>query len=634
MRRLPGWLRYAGLFMLVALLVPMLAACGGDDDDDATVAPTTAATSPSGGATAEATAAAEETEAPAEATATEAEADATATTGEAAASPTTGSTTASPTAATGSTGGTMFEGGDLSMGKTLEEGTEGGVLIEGTFSDISTTNPVMIADTPSSDFLAGVFENLFTVNPDTLEPVGLLAESWEVNDDATVWTVYLREGVMWHDGEPFTAADVEFTYNLHMDELTGSSYTADISSKIESMEVVDDLTIVFNLTDTLVDFPLDLGVYGIVPMHVWQDIDPAAVAADPGSTGQDASRVVGTGPFKFVEWMIEDHATLERAEGYWGSHDAYLDEYIYKVVPDQAAGVAQLQTGEIDFMEGIPESAITEFDGNPDVTITDVPTLNFTFYGLQLNPEKSTLFQDVEVRQALLYALDREAMIESIRFGYGEVAVGTMPTLSWAYNPDGIEMKYPYDPEMAVSLLEEAGWTDTNGDGTVDKDGEELAFTMYTNAGNQVREAYLTALQEFWAQIGVAMTPQLEPFPALVERITDTFEFDAVLIGFSWSVPPDQTTMFGCDGRDGAGFNFSYYCNEDVDALLKEALTQTDQATRAELYTEFQNIIAEEQPMTILDFPVSIVGVNNRVHNLFPSSVNARFNMQDWWVEE
>lgn len=623
------------MFMLIALLVPILAACGGDDDDDdSTPAPTTAATSPAAGGDATATTAEpEETEAETEATATEAEAEASPTEEEADATATEDEAAASPTG--GSTGeGTVVEGGDLTMGMTMEEGTEGGVLIEGSFSDISTTNPVMIADTPSSDFLAGVFETLMTADPNTLEPVGLLAESWEINEDATVWTIHLREGVMWQDGEPFTAADVEFTYNLHMNEAVGSSYTADISSKIESMEVVDDLTIVFNLTQTLVDFPLDLGVYGIVPMHIWEDVDPAAVAADPGSTGQDPARVVGTGPFKFVEWVIEDHATLERAEGYWGTHDAYLDQFIYKVVPDQAAGVAQLQTGEIDYMEGVPESAITEFEGNPDVTISDVPTLNFTFYGLQLDPEKSPLFQDVEVRQALLYALDREAMIESIRFGYGEVAVGTMPTLTWAYNPDGIEMKYPYDPEMAVSLLEQAGWTDTNGDGTVDKDGNELAFTMITNAGNQVREAYLTALQEFWAQIGVAMTPQLEPFPALVERITDTFDFEAVLIGFSWSVPPDQTTMFGCDGRDGAGFNFSDYCNEEVDALLNEALTETDQATRAEIYTEYQNIVAEELPMTILDFPVSIIGVNNRVHNLFPSSVNARFNMHEWWVEE
>jgi peptide/nickel transport system substrate-binding protein len=248
-----------------------------------------------------------------------------------------------------------------------------------------------------------------------------------------------------------------------------------------------------------------------------------------------------------------------------------------------------------------------------------------------MDPEKTTLFQDANVRKALLYALDREAMIETIRFGYGEVAVGTMPVLSWAYNPEGIEETYPYDPELAMQLLDEAGWV-VGGDGVRELDGQRLAFGMYTNAGNVVREAYLTAIQEFWAQIGVEMTPQLEPFPALVDRITTTFDFEAVLIGFSWSATPDQSAMWGCDSY-GAGFNFVRYCNEEVDEIAAAALSEPDQATRVELYTEMQNLILADLPMAVLDFPTAITGLNNRVHNLFPSDVNQRFNPETWWIE-
>jgi peptide/nickel transport system substrate-binding protein len=608
--------------MLVALILPLAAACGSDDDDDAEPTNTTAA--------AEATNTTSSGAGEATATEGEDEAEASPTDEGAAASPTESEAAASPTGEMQTFG--PFSAEDTQFGKEQEEGKQGGTVIEGSFSDISTLNPILSSDTASSDFQSAIFESLVTVNPDTLEPVGLLAESWDVNGDASVYTVHLRDGVTWSDGEPFTADDVRFTYEMYMNEASGSPRVSDFTAKIDSMEVVDDQTITFNLTGTYVDFPIDTLIYGIVAEHVWADVDPAAMAQDPGSAGTDPARVIGTGPFLFKEWIIEDHATAVRNDNYWNGAP-YLDEYIFKVVPDQASGVAQLQTGELDYFEGVPESSLADFEGNSDVTIVDYPTTNFTFYGLNLDQTKTTLFQDKEVRQALLFALDREAMIESIRFGYGEVAVGTMPTLSWAYNPDGIDEKYPYDPDKAMQLLDDAGWT-VGSDGIREKDGQRLAFTMYTNAGNQVRESYLTVLQEYWSEIGVEMTPQLEPFPALVERITQTFDFEAFLIGFQWDVSPDQSTMFSCDAAGGNGFNATNYCNEEVDALLEEANSETDREKRIELYTEFQNIVIDEQPETILDFPQGFTGVSNRMHNVYPSGVNARFNMQYWWVEQ
>jgi peptide/nickel transport system substrate-binding protein len=623
---IPKWLKYATLLMLIALVMPIVAACGDDDDDDdggeATAPPAAATTAPGGQAATPTTAA------PAAATPTTGEAAATPTTGEAAATPTTG---AAETPATG-TGTGRVEGGDLTFGQTMEEiGNEGGTLIEGSISDISTVMPVVTDDDASDDFQSTMFEELISTNPFTLEPVGLLAEAWESNEDASVWTIYLRDGVTWHDGEAFTADDVVFTYELHMNEGTGSSYTADLTSKIASVEAVDDLTVQFNLTGTLVDFLVDIGGYKIVAEHVWADVDPASVKTDGGATGQDPARVVGTGPFIFEEWVTGDHATSVRYDDYWNGAPA-LDEYIYKVVTDQAAGTAQLKTGEIDFFQGVSEAEVAGFEGT-DVTVIPADRLSFTYYGTNLDPSKTTVFQDKEVRQALLYALDREALVEEIRFGFGITAVGTMPPLSWAYNPEGIELTYEYDPDKAMELLDSAGWTDTNGDGTRDKDGQELAFTMYTNAGNNVRESYLVAFQEYWAEIGVNMTPEFIPFPDLVDRITETFDFEAFLLGFGWDASPDQWAMWGCEAY-GGGFNSVMYCNDEVDALLEEARVETDQARRIELYTEMQNILMDELPAAMLDFPQLPTGVNNRVHNVFPSDINTYWNLNMWWVEE
>jgi peptide/nickel transport system substrate-binding protein len=518
--------------------------------------------------------------------------------------------------------------GTPSFSNPEEARNKGGSLIEGSFADAKTLNPILVSDTASGAIADLLFNPVITVDPETTSPIGELADKWEISDDGLIYTFTLRDGVTFHDGEPLTADDVKFTYDLFMNEATGSPRTAEMTERIKTVEVVDERTVRFTLNFPVAPFLVDQMTFGIVPQHILQDVDPAQLAQDPFSTGQKG-RTIGTGPFMFEEWVKDDHITLVKNPNYWEG-EPNLDQYIWKVVPDATVVAQQLKTGEIDYGD-IEPSQLEDMRLQPNVNIYKYDTFDFTFYAYQLDPEKTTLFQEKEVRQPLLYALDRQAMIDAIRFGVGQVAIGTMPVLSWAYAPDQIKLKYEHDPEKAKQLLDQAGWV-PGPDGIRQKNGQRLAFTVYTNAGNKIREQYVAVFQEQWRQIGVECTPQTEEWNAFLDRITGTKDFEMFLVGFVWGVDPDQSTMWKCSAYEG-GFNMNKYCNPEVDRLLDQALKITDQERRKELYIEMQNLLMEDLPSAILDFPQAIAVVNKRVHNLFPNDVDDRYNAHQWWVE-
>ncbi len=577
----------------------LLAACGSSSNTPAattaaTTASTTQATTAAGGASPAATTAATTASA------------ATATT--ASASPTTAST------------GSQF---------AIEPAKhKGGQVVEGTFADAKTVCSILSTDTSSNECINMMFNAVMRVDPSNASPIGDLATKFDISSDGITYTFNLRDGVNWQDGQAFSAQDVKFTYDLAMNPKTNSPRTSELTDRVDTIEATDDKTVTVKLKKPNAAFLVSNMVYAIIPQHVLKDVAPDALAQDPFSTGKKG-RTIGTGPFQFEEWVKNDHMTMVKFDGYWNGAPN-LDKYIYKIVPDQNALVQQLKTGEVDYGT-IPESSVQEMSSRNDVKVVQYDTFSFTFFSYQLDPAKTTLFQDKEVRQALMYALDREAMIKAIRFGIGKVAVGTMPVPSWAYNPDGITNKYPYDVNKANSLLDSAGWT-KGSDGIRAKGGKKLQFDMYTNSGNNVREQYLTVMQQQWKKVGVDMTPKTEEWNAFLNRITGTKDFEVFLVGFSWGVDPDQTTMWATDSYTG-GFNMNKYSNPKVDDLLQQGLATTDHTKRKDIYTQMQNIIMDDIPSPITDFPKGIYSVNNRVHNVFPNAVDLPFNPEQWWVD-
>ena len=521
---------------------------------------------------------------------------------------------------------------DLNLGYDIEPAeNEGGTLI-------SASGSILRNWSLATGGFQGMSETLTQINPHTFEPEPLLATSWEQSDDSMVWTFHLREGVTWHDGEPFTAEDVKFSIELHAHPDNIAATIVDTYSWaiwVDTIETPDPHTVVMTLKSPVVDFALYTYVFTILAKHVVGDIPPADLVNSAASTGSDPSAVVFTGPFKFKEYIPNEQMVLERNDDYWGGAP-HLDQWIIKEIPDSSAQVVQLQSGDLDFSLGIPPATADRFD-NESFNLYRVPTTSYSIYYYQMDPDRSPYFQDVRVRRALLHAIDRDAMLEAVYFGFGRVPIGLFPENSWASNPDGIEHVYPYDPDKARSLLDEAGWV-VGDDGIREKDGVKLQPNMVANSSNIWQKDTPAAIQAYWREVGVDLVPEVLAPDLYEARVTVDFDFDTALRSQGSGVTVDRTFAFRCENPHGGG-NRGFYCNERVDEIIDLVAETSDQEQRAELLLELQNIVLEELPVGPLVWKLSPAPVSTRVHNLFPNSVDVGgggygFNAKDWWIEE
>ena len=500
-----------------------------------------------------------------------------------------------------------------------EPEAEGGQILWGEISDISTVNVMLGADQPTNPFNSLIFEALTSTSPVDGQPVPGLADSWDRAADGVTYTFYLNEDAAWHDGTDFTADDVIFSLEAQLNPETGSQYTSTVDAAVASYRKVDDNTVEIVSDGPRAAFLFDL-ILPVVAKHIWEDVPASEWATDPGSTGQDPSRVVGTGPFKFVEWVQGDHATIERNPDYWDTvsgREPVVDRVTLQVFPDDTTLIQAVRTGQVDFYADVPPAEVAGLQSDPALNVQTFPTFDFGFYYMNLDPEKTELFQDKRVREALFRSLDRDAIIGSIFQGLGEVAVGTQSLLSTAYAPDRIENAYEYDLEAARALLDEAGWVDGDGDGIREMDGQPFSFGMTYTEGVGTYEQLVPYMQQQFREIGVDMQPNPVPFPTLLDAINETHDFDMALLGFSWVADPDQKAMFACDQYEG-GFNAGRYCNPAYDELAYGADRELDPERRLEMLIEASQIVWDDLPIGIYRFGEDTAASTTRLANFYP----------------
>jgi len=500
-----------------------------------------------------------------------------------------------------------------------EDPTKGGTFIMGDSTDLSTVNVMLSGDSPTNQVLALVFEALVGSNVVDGSYVPGLADSWEISADGKTYTYFLNQTAKWHDGTPFTAADVILSFDAQSSPDTGSSYTTSFTDIVESYTAPDDFTVEVVMKDVFAPVVVFGNTYcPIVAKHIWENVPFADWAADPGSTGAEPARVIGTGPFKFQEWIQGERASFVRNDNYWDDV-ANIDEFVFQVWPDDATAIEALRAGDIDLVNNPPAADVESLVAEESLDVVIYDTFSFGFFGYNLDPEKTTVFQDVEVRQALIYAIDRQSIVDNIQLGLAEVAQGSQAKLSLAYAPDEIRTKYTFDVEKAQQLLDDAGWI-PGSDGIREKAGQRLAFEAMHPTGNAATDQQVAYMQEAWATIGVEMTPNPVDFNSvLVPAITESFDYEMVLLGFSWDASADQSAMFSSSSY-GGGFNFMKYSNPEVDRLNEEARRELDPEARRQLLIESANLVNDDAPVGIISFRQDRMAYNVRAVRYTPNA--------------
>jgi peptide/nickel transport system substrate-binding protein len=522
--------------------------------------------------------------------------------------------------------------------KDIGAQSTGGTVIYGDLasSDMNTFNGILADSAPTIEFTGLIFETLVGSSPIDGQYVPGLADYWEIAEDGKTYTFHLHDEVKWHDGQPFTADDVIFSMSAQANPDTGSSYTSTFNATVASFEKVDDLTVKVVATDVFAQVVFLGNSYcPIMPKHIWENVAFKDWQSDAGSTGQDPSRVVGTGFIKFKERNEgEATTTFDINKDYWDGPAVY-DQLIFQTRPDDTAAVEALRAGEIDIFDDVPQPDVAPLDAEPDIKVALYDTFSFGWYGYNLDPTKTPLFQDKEVRQALLYAIDRQSIVHNILLDLAEVANGTQPVLSIAYAPDQITTKYDYSPDKANELLDGAGWT-KGSDGIREKDGNKLKFEVMYGSGSATSDQIIAKIQEDWKNIGVDMTPNAVDFSqVLVPAITDTHDYQICFLGFQWDATGDQSAMFNTDSYTG-GFNVMKYSNPQVDELNNQANRELDVEKRKQLLIESANLVNEDLPVAVLWFRKGRTGYNEkRLHNYVPNALAGWYwSLPYVWVSE
>jgi peptide/nickel transport system substrate-binding protein len=358
----------------------------------------------------------------------------------------------------------------------------------------------------------------------------------------------------------------------------------------------------------------------ILPRQVLESKSPQEIR------NMKAEQYPTNGPFRIGEWIRGQSLTLVPYDAYYEKGKPYLDRVVFKIVPDQVNLITQLKSGEVDCMESLPPMEVDKLrKGDYGLRIFNFPARAYIYIGWNA---ADPLFRSAKVRRAMTMAIDRQQIIDNLYYGFAEVCTSPFIPQLWAYN-DKIK-PLPFDPERAKLLLEEEGWTDSDGDGWLDREGKRFEFELMTNQGNQIRNDIQVMVQEQLGRIGVKVEPVILEWTVMLERHKAS-DFEAIISAWRVGTKVDLSPIWGCDARK-SGYNRVDFCNAEVDRLNSTACGILDFEEAKPLFFRAQEIIYEEQPYTFLYNPHALLALSERFTGAKPDAISMYHNLHEWRV--
>jgi peptide/nickel transport system substrate-binding protein len=491
----------------------------------------------------------------------------------------------------------------------------GGTYIEASIGDASFLNPILASDSASNDINALVYNGLIKYDKN-LKLTGDLAERWDISDGGRRITFHLRRGVKWHDGQPFTSADALFTYETLVASTTRTPFASDYQQVVKA-EAPDPYTFRVTYKEPFAPAMESWGM-GMIPRHVFVGTD---VNSNPANRSP-----IGTGPYRFSSWVPDEKIILKANPDYYLGRP-YIDRYVYRIIPDLSVQFLELRQGSLSMMHPTPD----QYNGYKEFFLSynkfHYPAPRYDYLAFNLN---RPLFQDKRVRQAMAYAIDKQEIIDGVYQGLAVPSTGPFPPSSWACDPS--IKPYPFDLARAKALLAQAGWSDSDHDGVLDRNGKKFEFTIVTNQGNKVRETMALILQNGLARVGIKVDVRIVEWSVFVEKIIKDKQFDSVLLGWNLTPDPDCYLIWNSSQNGPGQYNFVSYKNAEVDRLIDEARHTFDMPTRTRDYHRIHAIIADEQPYLFLSVPEALPVVHKKILGVELAPAGLGWNFEKWFI--
>jgi peptide/nickel transport system substrate-binding protein len=500
----------------------------------------------------------------------------------------------------------------------------GDTFIEASIGDIGGLIPSLTSDQSSAEVGGLIYDGLVKDDKD-LNLAPAMAQSWSYSRDCLDLTFKLRRDVKWHDGHPFTADDVVFTYQTMINPKTPAPFKEGFLL-VKDVQAVDPYTVRVTYAKPYARAVETWGTY-MLPKHL---LEPFAEAGTLRESPQNRLPI-GTGPYRFREWKPGEKVVLVANPDYYEGRP-YLSRVVYRVIPSQATIFLELKARGVDYVStltAIQYARQTEYPAfRKAYHKYRYPASDYTFLGFNL---KDSRFADRRVREAFAHAINKQEIIDGVRLGLAREANGPIRPGTWAYTDD-VE-RFAYDPEKAKALLAEAGWKDRDGDGLVeDRTGKPFTLTIRTNQGNDERKKIAEIIQQRLKDVGIQADIQLIEWAAFIKEFVKPRRFEVVVLGLGTGSDPDQFVVWHSSQQGPDQMNRTGYSNPEVDQLLEAGRMSCVQKDRVRYYHRIQEILAHDLPMIFLYYRDALPVVASRIRGVSPAPAGILYNFNEWYV--